>query len=62
MPVRRVILLGSIGNGKMSQKWFMPSGSFSIIGGVEVIAKIIISLGIEKVCKRYQPIIGILKE
>lgn len=62
MPIRRVILLGSIGNAKMSQKWFMPSGSFSIIGGVEVIAKIIISLGIEEVCMRYQPIIGILKE
>lgn len=52
LPIRRVFLPGSAGNAKMSQKCFLPSRSFSLIGGVKVIAKIIISRGTMEVSKR----------
>lgn len=48
---------GSAGNAKMSQKWLLSYRSFTIIGGVKEIAKIIISCGIVEVCKRYRLIL-----
>lgn len=62
LPMRRVLLRGSADNAKMSQKWLLPSRSFSIIGGGEVIAKMIIPLGREEVCKEIRTSTGVLKE